>query len=191
MRPSIASRSLTGTRTAATSGTSLAVPSARARLSTGVFVQEKLPAVLPHDLARAVLHLAQVPSCAALVISTSAAPARSAVVSGTQVEETLTPALVEWLGTVREGVKLNVPADLRRHLMCFQALVLPVSSPILLLGWIALPVPHHYRAAVRKLEPLVSDFALRLEQWQSQELLRSLQRAPNPSQPASRPLNHS
>lgn len=153
-----------------------APPAARARLTTGVFAVDTGTEFAPQELTELVRHLADPATAAAVFLPTRASAACSAIANGTHLELALTAALLEWLTPTSRAASVEVPPCLRRQLMCFRALVLPVASPVLNLGWVALPTLERRGNAVRQLESMVTDFALRLELWQRDEVLRSFGR---------------
>jgi hypothetical protein len=148
------------------------VPEPRRRLSTGVFsVNNARSALLPEELAKAAQEFVEQRSAAVLLLPTCSSPARSAVISATQLDLSMTYALTEWLGSMRQSSVVAVPQHLRRAMRCFRAVMLPIATPVLHLGSLVVPAPVNLQETTRVLESLTADFALRLDASQRRELL--------------------
>lgn len=175
MRPSIACRPLSVEPSPALASPPAGpIPAPRRGLATGVFSVGQCAARFSRDLSDRARVLTEPSIAATVLLPTSVSSACSAVAGAEELNLMLTPPLLAWLSPVKNVSMVEVPPELRRHLMCFRALVLPVATPVLHLGWLALPAPEYRRHVVRELEAMVSDFALRLELWQREEVLRFL-----------------
>lgn len=130
--------------------------------------------VTPEYLARAVRTLVEPALAAVLVAPTLAMPAHSAIASNNGTDTSLTPALVEWVGKLRQTAVVEVPQTLRRTLMCFRALYVPIATPVLQLGGVVVPAASDLDALVSAVEDHACDFALRLELVQRDQFLAVL-----------------
>lgn len=153
-----------------------AVKYPRRHLQTGVFpvVRFAHSTATPEELARAVRTLVEPSLAAVLVMPTPSSAAQSAVVNGNGSDLTLTPALMDWVGTHRQTALLEVPVALRRTLMCFRALFVPVATPVLHLGAVIVPAAQQLDPLVSAVEDHACDFALRLELVQRDQFLAAL-----------------
>jgi hypothetical protein len=172
-----------------------AVQQLRRRLKTGVFpvVRCANSSATPESLARAVRTLVEPALAAVLVMPTLATPAQSAVVTGNGTDFTLTAPLTDWVGNLRQTTLADVPVPLRRTLMGFRALCVPVATPVLHLGVIVVPAAPQLDQLISAVTSHACDFALRLELTQRDHFLQALARddsddAPISSAPAFHPM---
>lgn len=149
-------------------------PAPRRKLATGVYCVGSRGAVLPEQLACAIQELGDLGTAGVLLLPTSATPARSALAHQSQLELGLTAPMLEWLREVRHVAALDVPLPLRRALRCFQALVLPIATPVLHFGNVVVAQPANAAGGQKALERLTADFALRLDVWQRRQILAQL-----------------
>lgn len=153
-----------------------AVKYPRKRLQTGVFpvVRFAHSTATPEELARAVRTLVEPSLAAVLVMPTLSTPGQSAVVSHNGTDLSFTSPLVDWVGNHRQTALLEVPVPLRRTLMCFRALLVPIATPVLHLGAVIVPAAAQLDPLVSAVEDHACDFALRLELAQRDQFLSTL-----------------
>lgn len=169
-------------------------PAHRRQLATGVYptahgsTTAQRSTVLPEQLATGILDSMDSAGVAVVLFACEVMPARSAMaLNGGQLELSLTTPLLDWLEDVRTTRRLDVPVPFRRSLRCFRALAFPIATPVLHLGSVVVPLPDHAASAVRTVERLTTDFALRLESWQRREFLSQLDDPDDDAAPSSRP----
>ena len=111
---------------------------------------------------------------AVLILPTNATAAQSVVLGANGVDTDNTGTLLAWAGDLRQTALLEVPVPLRRTLMCFRALYVPIATPVLHLGGLLVPAAAKIDPLIQAVERPACDFALRLEQVQREQLLASL-----------------
>lgn len=159
----------------------------RRRLQTGVFpvVRTRASTVTPEHLAHTVRTLVEPSWAAVLVAPTSAMPAHGALASNNGTDASLTPVLDEWVGKLRQTAVVEVPQTLRRTLMGFRALFVPIATPVLHLGGIVLPAVDELDVLISTVEDHACDFALRLELVQRDQFLAALAKHEDDEAPLS------
>lgn len=164
-----------------------AVQYPRRRVQTGVFPVARLAhsTATPEELARTVRALVEPSLAAVLVMPTPAMPAKSAVTSNNGTDYELTPDLLSWVGNTRQTALVEVPVALRRPLMCFRALVVPVATPFVYLGVVIVPAAQPSERLIASVEDQACDFALRLELVQRDQTLAALAESESDEAPVS------
>jgi hypothetical protein len=117
----------------------------------------------PADVAEEARWLAEPPVAIVAAVPWRGGPGRGLIVSADRVHGGDADLIQEWLGAVDRSQPMVVPSALRVRFGSFRALAVPMRTPGLTVGAIALPLRPGWGPIARELENLGSDFALRFE----------------------------
>jgi hypothetical protein len=133
-----------------------------------------------HDVAHAATlaerlrSLVQVDAASIFLDVWSLGQRQGAIASGLGTETDCAQSLQAWLGSEGTARTLPVPPALHRRFAAFQVLVVPIASPFEHYGVAAVSVAGEAHGLLPRVENVVTDFALLLEEFRRRALMAQL-----------------